>query len=199
MNQQNSAFTIVAIAWIFLIGGVLFWDGAVTVKFAPAHPDRPTLAAAATGQNETPVPEIVISAEDPTAFRAPYDHYFVTQGWHGFSYGQMAVDISGGKGAEILSPINGDVTAFYIDQSGNTTLVIENQVYQVTLLHGLYDAAVGDRLTVGQHLGVESNQGYTFDMQGNSCWGRDCGYHTHLNIFDKRSGQNVDPFTLLQP
>lgn len=199
MEQQGNAFTIVAIAWIFLIGGILFWDGAVTVEFTPARPDLSTQAAAAAGQNEPVAPEIAAPAEDQTAFRAPYTHYFVTQGWHGFSYGQMAVDISGGKGAEILSPINGEVTAFYIDQSGNTTLMIENQVYQVTLLHGLYEVSIGDQLAIGQRIGAESNQGYTLDMQGNPCWGRDCGYHTHLNILDKRTGQNVDPFTLLQP
>ncbi|NPV75668.1 MAG: hypothetical protein HPY59_04755 [Anaerolineae bacterium] len=199
MEHQGNAFTFVAIAWIFLIGGILLWDGAVTVEFTQARLTSLTPTAVATGQNESVTPEIAAPAENQTAFRAPYVQYFVTQGLHGFSYGQMAVDISGGKGAEIISPINGEVTAFYIDQSGNTTLIIENQVYQVTLLHGLYEVNIGDQLTIGQRIGMESNQGYTLDMQGNPCWGRDCGYHTHLNILDKRTGQNVDPFTLLQP
>jgi len=200
MEHHSNALTIVAVAWIFLIGGFLFWDGAVTVEFKPASQSPSSSTAATPAQNENMTPEIITAPnEDQTAFKAPYAHYFVTQGLHGFSYGHMAVDISGGKGSEILSPINGEVTAFYIDQSGNTTLILENQVYQVTFLHGLYEVSNGDRLTIGQRIGTESNQGYTLDMQGNPCWGRDCGYHTHLNVFDKRAGQNVDPFTLLQP
>jgi hypothetical protein len=46
-------------------------------------------------------------------------------------------------------------------------------------------------------VGVESNLGYTTDMAGVPCWGRDCGYHTHLNVFDKRIGGNVNPLELL--
>ncbi len=54
------------------------------------------------------------------------------------------------------------------------------------------------RSTLGQAVGVESNKGYTTDMQGRLCTGRDCGYHTHLNIFDKRLGQNVNPLKLIR-
>ncbi|MCC6147019.1 MAG: hypothetical protein IT308_05575 [Anaerolineaceae bacterium] len=208
MNRQGSLFTFVAVAWVLLMGGLLFEGGATAAEAAPSLPvlaaAAPTQETPATLPEESVTPEIVEAAqavvepvEDQTVFAVPYAKYFTTQGVHGALYGQMAVDISGGKGAVIFSPINGDVTAFYIDQGGSTTLLIENQIYQVTLMHGLYSVNIGDHLTVGQPLGIESNQGNTFDMQGNSCRGRDCGYHTHLNVFDKRTGQNVDPFLLI--
>jgi murein DD-endopeptidase MepM/ murein hydrolase activator NlpD len=130
---------------------------------------------------------------------APYEEYIVTQGLHGQSYGHLAIDIAAGKGATILSPINGVVTQRYIDQWGNPTIVIENDYYQVTMLHGLYTADVGTPLRLGQPVGIESNVGYTMDMFGRLCTNRDCGYHTHLNIFDKRLGTNVDPLSLIPP
>lgn len=135
---------------------------------------------------------------DPAAFIAPYDKYTVTQGPHGASYGHMAIDIAAGKGATIKSPINGEVTRLFTDQYGNPRLVIENKFYKVTLMHGIYDVVVGDRVKIGQPLGTESNQGYTTDMQGRSCKGRNCGYHTHLNVFDKRISKNINPLQLLK-
>jgi hypothetical protein len=66
----------------------------------------------------------------------------------------------------------------YIDQWGNPTLVIENDHYQVLLLHGKYSANVGDSVRIGDVVGRESNQGYTVDYQGVPCYNRDCGYHT---------------------
>ena len=160
---------------------------------------RPADIPSAEPSNEKPKEEKEIAAGDPAAIDWPYDHYTVTQGIHGASYGQMAIDIAAGKGAKIKSPISGVVTERYTDQWGNPTLVIENDVYQVTLLHGNYSVDVGEQLKIGQRIGSESNQGYTFDMQGNACWGagRDCGYHTHLNIYDKRAGSNVNPFDVL--
>ena len=133
---------------------------------------------------------------DPAAFAAPYDHYTVTQGPHGASYGQMAIDIAAGKGKTIKSPINGEITRLFTDRYGNPTLVIENKFYKVTLLHGIYDVAVGQRVEIGQAIGKESNKGYTTDMQGLSCKGRNCGYHTHINVFDKRISKNVNPLKL---
>ncbi len=152
--------------------------------------------ASATGgaiQVTTPDVELV----DPDAFASPYDHYALTQGPHGYSYGHMAIDITAGEGAEIKSPINGEVVGLYIDWLGNTTLEIENQVYIVTLMHGHYDVELGDQLELGQVIGTESNQGNTYDMAGRSCRGRDCGYHTHLNVYDKRLGSNVNPLDLI--
>lgn len=136
---------------------------------------------------------IIVPLPDPTTIIAPYDEYILTQGIHGLSYGHMAIDIAAGKGAAIKSPINGVVSEHYFDAIGNPTLVIENERYEVTLLHGVYTVRLGDNLQVGDQIGTESNLGNTRDMQGNSCRGRDCGYHTHLNVFDKKLGSNIDP------
>ena len=134
---------------------------------------------------------------DESTFRSPYDHYVITQDLHGFSYGHLAVDISAGKGTVIKSPINGVVAANHIDHLGNTTLVIENTLYEITLLHGKYDVNIGEVIAAGQPVGIESNLGYTTDMQGNPCGNRDCGYHTHLNVYDKLQNKNVNPLDLI--
>ena len=133
----------------------------------------------------------------PTAIIYPYDNYTLTQGPHGFSYGHMAIDIAAGKGAAVKSPIEGKVSNLYIDQWGNTTLVIENGKYQVTMLHGDFTVSLGENVALGQQVGTEGNNGYTLDMYGNSCRGRDCGHHTHLNVFDKELGTNVNPLNVL--
>lgn len=140
------------------------------------------------------IPQVTM---DDSIIAAPYDQYTITQGPHGFSYGHMAIDIAAGKGAIIKSPIFGYVSDLYIDQYGNPTLVIENEVYQVTMLHGKFKVAVGDQVKVGGMLGRESNMGYTMDMWGRSCRNRDCGYHTHLNIFNKRIGNNINPLDVI--
>jgi hypothetical protein len=129
---------------------------------------------------------------------APYERYVLTQGPHGQSYGHLAIDLTAGKGAVIRSPIEGIVSALYVDGLGNTTLVIENEHYQVTLMHGIYEVQVDDQLMLAQPVGYESNQGFTIDAWGNLCAGRDCGYHTHLNIFDKRLNENVNPLEVIE-
>ena len=134
---------------------------------------------------------------DQTAFTSPYENYTLTQGVHGAEYGHMAIDIAAGQGVTIKSPIHGTVSALYVDEYGNPTLVIENEVYQIMMLHGQYPVTVGESVELGQAVGFESNLGYTVDMAGVSCWGRDCGYHTHLNVFDKRIGGNVNPLELM--
>ncbi len=136
---------------------------------------------------------------NPETFISPYDAYTLTQGPHGFSYGHMAIDIAAGKGATIYSPINGKVTELFVDGIGNPTLIIENEVFRVTLMHGIYNRRVGDEIEAGQTIGTESNLGNTTDMQGRSCRNRDCGYHTHLNVYDKRIGSNINPLHLLEP
>lgn len=156
------------------------------VVATPAPPVQPQPQPAAPG------------AVDPTAFVAPYDSYIITQGVHGQSYGHAAIDIAAGKGAVIKSPIAGEVTMLRTDGVGNTMIVIENAVYQVILLHGIYNVAVGQFVNLGEPLGEESNIGNVTDMQGNSCRNRDCGYHTHLNVFDKRIGRNVNPLDLIE-
>jgi hypothetical protein len=152
-------------------------------------------ASATGGAVQAVTPQLEVG--DPEAFGSPYEHYTLTQGLHGYSYGHMAIDITAGEGAEILSPIHGEVVGLYVDWLGNTTLEIENQVYMVTMLHGLYTVELGDRVELGQVVGTESNQGNTYDMAGRSCRGRDCGYHTHLNVYDKRLGGNVNPLDLI--
>ena len=136
---------------------------------------------------------------DPLVFTAPYDEYVLTQGPHGFSYGHMAIDIAAGQGTPIHAPINGTVTARFTDGLGNPVLILENEVYRVTLMHGIYTVQQGATVAAGQVIGSESNLGNTTDMQGNSCRGRDCGYHTHLNVYDKRISANVNPLDLLNP
>lgn len=142
--------------------------------------------------------DVPISMVNDSLVAAPYDQYTLTQGLHGFSYGHMAIDISAGKGAVIKSPISGYVSEYYVDQYGNPTLVIENEFYRITMLHGKYKVEIGEAIEIGQMVGRESNIGYTTDIWGRSCRDRDCGYHTHLNIFDKRIGSNVNPLSLIE-
>ncbi len=132
-------------------------------------------------------------------FVSPYDSYTLTQGPHGFSYGHMAIDIAAGNGATIYSPIIGKVTELFTDGLGNPTLVIENDIYRVTFMHGVYTVKPGQKVELEQIIGSESNLGNTTDMQGRSCRNRDCGYHTHLNVFDKRIGANINPLDFLEP
>ncbi len=140
-------------------------------------------------------------AYDPEAFAAPYKKYVITQEAHGFAYGHLAIDLAAtGNSRAVLAPINGVVTDVYLDQWGNTGLVIENEVYRVLLLHGDYSVEVGDEVELGDRVGTESNHGYTTDMAGNLCWGRaGCGEHTHLNVYDKRLEENVNPLGLIEP
>ena len=142
--------------------------------------------------------EVPISVGDPSLVSAPYNQYTLTQGPHGVSYGHLAIDIAAGENAIIKSPIHGYVSELYTDQYGNPTLVIENDFYRVIMLHGKYKVAVGEQIELGQMVGRESNIGYTTDSWGRSCRNRDCGYHTHLNIFDKRIGNNINPLTVIE-
>lgn len=159
---------------------------------SPANAEQP----AAVNFGGRPFPYQV---NDPTTVIAPYKEYNLTQGLHGQSYGHLAIDLAAGRGEPVLSPINGIVTDYYIDEYNNTTLVIENDAFQVTLLHGDFNVSQGDELQIGQVIGTEGNNGYTKDYWGNLCYGRvHCGNHTHLNIFDKRLNANVNPLDLIQ-
>lgn len=195
MNQRVDGLTLVAMALILFMGFNVLRDRLRTAQAAaPPQAETISVAQAAPLQEES----TSWSEAEQLAVAAPYEHYVLTQGLHGYSYGQMAIDLAAGKGAEILSPINGVVTGRYTDQYGNPTLVIENDFYTVTLLHGKYTVSVGDRLSLGQPVGQESNQGYTADSHGRLCQGRKgCGYHTHLNIFDKHLQSNVNPLDLI--
>jgi hypothetical protein len=91
------------------------------------------------------------------------------------------------------------VSDLFVDGLGNPTIVIENEIYRVIMMHGIYNVRAGEHLQAGQPVGSESNLGNTTDMQGRSCRNRDCGYHTHLNVYDKRIAANINPLTLLEP
>jgi murein DD-endopeptidase MepM/ murein hydrolase activator NlpD len=197
--------TIVGVAFfIFIIFNVLSdrgWFSGVSQLFnqpravsadAPEM-DNDTDAQGGETQADIAAPQV----GDPDALGWPYAQYEITQGPHGMSYGHMAIDLTAGNGATILSPINGIVSEHFIDQYGNPTLILDNPHYQILMLHGNYTVQVGQTVTLGQPVGTESNQGYTLDAFGQLCAGRDCGYHTHLNIFDKQLGVNVNPLDVL--
>jgi murein DD-endopeptidase MepM/ murein hydrolase activator NlpD len=191
MKSNVNPLTLIALAWIAFIALMVFVNTGSEASADAGGQPVPTV------QEPTAVPEPPRNPEDPAAIQAPYKKFFLTQGLHGYSYGHQAIDVSAGKGAEILSPISGMVSDYYVDQYGNTTLILDNDVYQVTLMHGNYTVSKGDTVHLGQPIGVEWNNGYTLDFNGNLCAGRDCGYHTHLNIYDKRLGANANPLTLL--
>lgn len=201
-RPRMDGLLIVSLGLLVMMGLNVLSDAGSSTSVSPvsaAEAAPPATQVASLGVStlvNQPLPDGPDNAQ-AAAFGQPYDSYILTQGLHGFSYGHMAIDISAGKGASIKSPIQGVVTELYIDQWGNTTLVIENEVYRVTFMHGLYTVKIGDALAMGQAIGTESNQGYTLDAAGRSCAGRDCGYHSHLNVFDKRIGANVSPLELL--
>lgn len=197
---QIDPVTIVAVALVLFVAIGLWLDrdesAAVAVVPEVSQAAARPVATAAPAPTVAP-PAAPEAAGDPAAIIMPYDDYILTQGVHGQSYGHMAIDIKAGKGAIIKSPIQGVVTQLYTDEIGNPTLVIENDVFQVMMLHGVYTVKVGDEIKIGQPVGTESNLGNTRDAWGNSCRGRDCGYHTHLNVFDKRLGTNVNPLEVM--
>ena len=198
-GRQIDPITIVAVALVllFIVSSWLGQDDRTAVAVAPPASAVVRPVATAAPIPTAPPPAAPEAAADPAAIIMPYDDYILTQGLHGQSYGHLAIDIKAGEGAVIKSPIEGVVTQLFTDDIGNPTLVIENDFYQVMMLHGVYTVAIGDRVEIGQPVGTESNLGNTRDAWGNSCRGRDCGYHTHLNIFDKRLGANVNPLEVL--
>jgi hypothetical protein len=189
--DRRTDLTLVSLVFFIFLFLQLFGGGTAG---ATASLVEPTATVALPVETE---PLSAPAKPDQLAFAAPYDTYWITQRLHGQSYGHNAIDLGGGKGSSIKSPINGVVADLYIDKYENTVLVLENEVWIVTLFHGDYTVAVGETVVIGQTVGTESNHGNTTDMQGRSCKGRDCGYHTHLNVFDKRSGTNANPLELL--
>lgn len=206
MRQRFDIMTVAGMALLlfFTASIVRGWAGEGDPSAAPTNDQGTPIAVM------TPLPEFQtqldssdapnVETDDPDRnleIAMPYADYFLTQGIHGQSYGHFAIDISGGKGETIHSIINGSVTSTGYDQWGNTYIQIENDNYIVLYLHGVYTLGVGEQVLAGQPIGSEGNIGYTLDMAGNSCAGRDCGYHTHLNVFDKRLGSNIDPLSLI--
>jgi murein DD-endopeptidase MepM/ murein hydrolase activator NlpD len=197
---------IAALILLLFLGFQLIRDRSRAVEQV-AVPDPITNSERTKEDSNNPVQPETISEEiiqnpapvfpSSSAIAYPYDSYWLTQGPHGFAYGHAAIDLAAGNGVAIKSPIFGTITANYVDQYGNTTLIIENERYQVTLLHGNYSATMNQQVNLGEVIGSESNNGYTTDMNGYSCSGRDCGYHTHLNVYDFSLGQNVNPLDVL--
>lgn len=206
MRNQQAMMSVIVFFWIGMMAVLLY----ALTSHAPQNPPVGALAAnlSAPRRESTATPQAVpeVAAipvqpdeSDPSKVIAPYPSYTLTQGPHGFSYGQMAIDLTAGKGATIHSPISGVVFQLFTDYLGNPTLIIDNDIYQVTLMHGNYTVETGQHLKIGDPVGTESNNGNTVDWNGISCRGRDCGYHTHLNIFDKRIGQNINPLDVIPP
>ena len=190
-NERVDGFAVLALAFLFFLGFQIISDRATT---------QPAMAMDEVSLEDLEAaPLQTTDFIDYSVIGQPYEDYSLTQGPHGFSYGHNAIDISAGKGAEILSPIHGMVIANFVDDLGNPTLILENETWQITLMHGEYILSTGELASLGQVVGYESNLGYTTDMQGRSCQDRDCGYHTHLNIYDKRISANINPMEVLQP
>jgi hypothetical protein len=203
--QSLPDFTLpVGIAAVIFLLFVFTRGGADPAAILPVIESAAVVGAAESAPAPAPLPDPDADPSayaDPSAFAAPYEDYVITQGVHGTSYGHMAIDLAAGQGAAILSPIHGVVTVNLKDRHGNPTLVIENDRYAVTMLHGIYSADVGEVVSLGQPVGEESNLGYTTDMRGVPCWQKEgyCGYHTHLNVFDKELDSNVNPLELIPP
>ena len=196
MYVENNGISIVGVLLIIIIGISIFVNGRPQ-QSASAAPMAAALSTPGAGGRAAILPTPTSPPTNHLALAPIYDTYEVTQGVHGASYGHMAVDLAAGRGASIKSPITGVISDRFIDIYGNTTLVIENNRYQITLLHGRYTVDIGDNIRQGEQIGTEGNFGYVKDMRGNLCTNRDCGYHTHLNVYDKVLGRNVNPLPLM--
>ena len=193
-----------ALLMLFAVNIVRGWAGEGDPSSAPTNPEGTPVPVMTTAPEVTDLIATAAAAAPQApdeawneAIALPYDEYFLTQGVHGASYGHAAIDIAAGNGETIKSIINGNVTGLGYDQWGNTYIQIENDYYVALYMHGVYWPVLGEALGAGQPIGTESNIGYTLDMAGNLCAGRDCGYHTHLNVYDKRLGMNIDPLSLI--
>ncbi len=199
MRYRIDGMALAGLALLALFGFYIIqgWVGQDSAGAIPEAVVIPPDAAEAAAQPPLAAGGQLADTSGSAAFALPYYDYILTQGPHGQSYGHYAIDLAAGNGEAIYSPINGTVTQRYIDQWNNTVIVIENDTFVVTMFHGDYSAGVGQAVSIGTPVGTESNHGYTLDVYGNLCAGRDCGYHTHLNVFDRRVGTNVNPLDLL--
>lgn len=134
-----------------------------------------------------------IGTEEACSIGPLYEYARLTQGSHGQSYGHDAIDLSAGPGTPLYAPITGEITERYVDGINNTVLVIENDCWVITLLHGDYTAKLGSQVQQGWLIGFEGNNGNTWSG-GRQCFGADgCGDHAHLNMFNKPLQRNVNP------
>lgn len=116
-----------------------------------------------------------------------------------------AIDLGvGEKNTPLYSPISGVVTFSGIDRIdawNNTILTIENSFYTVLMLHGNYSLRPGTVVKKGDFIGTEGNNGYVLTGEGVLCssipYLSNCGYHTHINVWDKRLGFSVNILDLV--
>lgn len=117
---------------------------------------------------------------------SPYKEAWLTQGIHGCDYGHAAIDMVAVGDTTIYAPITGCVTRNGYDGVGNTVWVIENEQYQVTLLHGVYNVYPPECVKRGFPIGVEAGIG------------RSTKPHAHMNVYDEICGCNVNPRLLIK-
>lgn len=209
VNGQNGVYALAcpeeyAFGTVFVLpGGEVFqcWDRGGKIKTVDGIPWLDLMVRTPPVDYGTVIAITVYQSlgdsNVPLTAAWPYAEFWFTQGLHGASYGHQAVDIKAGAMQPLRSPITGRVVAngYY---KTNTELVIESDRYRVTLWHGNFTPAVGQMVYLGNPIGTEGNSGYVTDGNGVLCQGRaGCGYHTHINIFDKIAGVNVDPRDVL--
>ena len=175
-----------------MIDGVLFWGVAAVAMGAPLPSVVPhsfySPLSSWQGATATEYPlsncySLNPPLSDYLAPNPPYEEFTGSQDIHGCGYGHAAVDIVGVNDKTILSPINGRVIKNGYDGIGNTVLVIENEQYTITMLHGVYE--VEGAVSRGQRVGVEASIGNSYSP------------HTHLSIYDRTIGKNVPPYSVM--
>lgn len=144
--------------------------------------------------------EQTYAQDEDSQIQLPYiGGYTVTSDCnHGGAYiSNCPIDLAAGNGTPLYSPITGKITSFTpADQYGNPVWIVENSRYKVLLLHADFTATIGN-VSIGQQIGTESNKGYTLcSIDGKPPNGRNCGYHTHIEIVDKITGQSINPLQL---
>jgi hypothetical protein len=137
---------------------------------------------------------VVSGQEDDGAIQLPYREgdYVLTadchpdRGW----ISSCPIDLAGGKGTPLFSPISGNVSFTPNDGFGNPMWVIQNSQWKVLFLHGNFDVREGYVMR-GQKIGTEGNNGYVLCWDNKPPNGRDCGYHTHIEIISLATGESV--------
>lgn len=194
---------------IILIAGMFALKPTYSEPVATPYPTPVLFATIAVTPYPSPTPLVFnLTPEEINAIRVPYgEEYIVSQGTHGEGYGHRAIDLSGNIGGKenvpVLSPINGRITGNYIDQYQNTTLIIINPRYVVTLVHGNFNLPINTNVKIGDMVGTEGNNGYVFNLKGVLCSETEdptkCGFHTHINIFDRNFNTNLNLMELFWP
>jgi hypothetical protein len=125
--------------------------------------------------------------DDTTRVVAPYTDYVVTQGPHGASYGHMAIDITRGRRNHPYAAC-GRVT-ITTSKMGQYTLILENENYQITLMHGNYTRVLATG-AIARRWAQRATMATPW-IGRDLCYGRDCGYHP-ISISSIALGSNVN-------